>query len=135
MQNKTTSSLSLTITVLLSIIMTGTNSQLVRAIAPTKKPVIAQSNQDTEVYFSRGIQRINSKNYQGAIADFTQVLQQNPRSAEAHLNRGLALARLKKYQEALQDFDRAVEIKADLAPAYLSRGITRTQIEDYQGAF
>ena len=114
MQNKTISSLSLTITVLLSILMTGTNSQLVRAIVPTKQLIFAQSNQDTEVYFSRGIQRINAKNYQGAIADFTQVLQQNPRSAEAHLNRGLALARLKKYQEALKDFDRAVEIKADL---------------------
>ena len=87
MQSKTNSSFSLTITVLLSILMTGVNSQLVRAISPTKQLIVAQSNQDTEVYFSRGIKRIQSRNYQGAIADFTQVLQQNPRSAEAHLNR------------------------------------------------
>ncbi len=88
-----------TTTLCFSVLIASATSQKIKAEPITTRTIVAQSNRDDRSYFSRGIQRIQSGNYQGAVADFTQVLQQNPRSAEAYLNRGLALVRLKNIQK------------------------------------
>lgn len=77
--------LSLTITTLTTF---GVMLPKVEAL-PTPTP----ATQTATNWFLQGIQKVNQRNYQGAISDFTQAIQINPQYAEAYYQRGLIYAR------------------------------------------
>ncbi|WP_083862889.1 tetratricopeptide repeat protein [Calothrix sp. PCC 7507] len=73
------------------------------------------------------------RNYQGAIADYTKVIQLSP-SANAYSDRGFALAALSKYREAIADYDRAISLVPKHYTAHYGRGLARVNLGDKKGA-
>ena len=44
----------------------------------------------TKAYFSRGLSQINLKDYNGAISDYTKLIELDPNEAEAYKNRAIS---------------------------------------------
>ena len=66
---------------------------------------------------SRGQDSIEKKDYDAAIAAFTDVIQVDLNDAHAYYGRGLALSAKKRYGKAIVDFAVAIRIKGNFAEA------------------
>jgi tetratricopeptide (TPR) repeat protein len=62
------------------------------------------------LYYNRGNVYVRRKDYQQAIADYTQAIALDPRLAEAYYNRGLALIDSDKTTEGINDLSKAGEL-------------------------
>ena len=78
--------------------------------------------EDATVYFNRAVTRYDLRDPEGAIADFSKVLQMAPDDAVAANNRGIVWAEKKQYQKALEDFNHALRLDAHLFSARCNRG-------------
>jgi tetratricopeptide (TPR) repeat protein len=83
-----------------------------------------------KITFEDGLRKLQSRDYQGAIASFDQVLQLQVRY-EAFQNRGAANFKLENYQEAIRDFTQAVALNPYLTEAHLALGIVHTHLQDF----
>lgn len=63
-----------------------------------------------KIFDLRGFSRLNLKDYEEAIADFTQSLSFNSRDPRVYVHRAQARAELGDYTKALQDVDRALKL-------------------------
>ncbi|AFZ11915.1 Tetratricopeptide TPR_2 repeat-containing protein [Crinalium epipsammum PCC 9333] len=63
-----------------------------------------------EDFYQQGMQKLELKDFSGAIASFTQALTANPNNAEAYLYRALAYQRANDYESALADFKSALRL-------------------------
>jgi tetratricopeptide (TPR) repeat protein len=108
-------------------------------------PVISLSaadpTSDASAFLQKGINSIQSEDYQQAIKDFDKAIELNPNLAEAYNNRGLVYGKLGNLQQAIKDFDKAIELNPNYAEAYYSRGIAfgklgnlQQEIKDYDKA-
>ncbi len=98
----------------------------------------------TPVYekeLSRGLRQILKKDYEGAVASFTEVLRQNPNVYEAYLNRAEARVEIKDFDGALADYDQAIKINPNVVESYVKRadlngsqGNQQAAIADYTQA-
>ena len=86
----------------------------------TAQEAYAQSASDL---LNSGVDKAQSGNLQGAIADWTKAIEMNPMYAKAYFNRGLAKENLKDYQASIADYTKAIEIDSEYYPAYTNRGI------------
>ena len=77
------------------------------------KPESQQDTQDTQ------------KDYEKAIADFTEAIRLKPELALAYNNRGFARLQEKDDKGAMEDFKSAIARKPDLAEAYNNGGFAR----------
>lgn len=106
------------------------NRQVIAQVNDSK----TENTNNVETYMKRGFDRLESKDYQGAIEDFNQILKIEPNNAYAYVGRGLGNFSLEDYQAAKTDFDKALEITPDIAYAYYFRGFTNVALKDKQGA-
>ncbi|MEM7305565.1 MAG: hypothetical protein AAF682_02790 [Planctomycetota bacterium] len=81
----------------------------------------------------RGLTRLELRDREGAIADFSAAVTARPKYASAYLNRGIAQVSSAP-GAALADFDRAIELRAKDPAAFTNRGALRIQRGDYAGA-
>jgi lipoprotein NlpI len=72
-------------------------------------------------YFDRGEMYLRKKNYDLAIADFTECLRRDPDYVDAYHNRGLAYIGKKRFDPAIADYTQAIRVRPDLASEYVSR--------------
>ena len=89
------------------------------------------------VYYTSGASKYESKDYYGAIADYTKAIElnpNNPKTSAAYLNRGDAKYRLKDLDGAMADYNKAIELDPIYANAYHNRGISKENIGDLNGA-
>ena len=63
-----------------------------------------------DAYGERGTNYSRLKQYDKAIADYSQVIKINPNYAKAYYNRSYVYYQLKKYDEAISDLNKAKEI-------------------------
>jgi len=96
---------------------------------------------DYEKELSRGQRQIIKKDYEGAVASFTEVLRQNPNVYEAYLSRAQARIEIKDLDGALSDYDQAIKINPNVVESYVRRGDLQTTqgnlkeaIDDYTQA-
>ena len=84
---------------------------------------------DAEGYFNRGIDRYKSGDWEGAVADFDQLikLKKENYTAEAYHYRGLAKFTTADKEQAKSDFEQAVKIHND-------RGLEQYKLKDYERA-
>ncbi len=65
---------------------------------------------DIKVYIQRGNARYERKDYQGAIADYTEMIRLEPKNPRGYANRGLARENLGDKQGAIADFQVALKL-------------------------
>ncbi|MDA1177770.1 MAG: tetratricopeptide repeat protein [Planctomycetota bacterium] len=68
-----------------------------------------QVNAPYQIYFFRGIARLQAKNADGAEDDFSEVLRQRPNHLHSHVNRALSRYEQKHVVEAVADLTQAID--------------------------
>jgi len=76
----------------------------------------------------------SKKDYDRAIADYTQAIRLNPSNGVYYNNRGLAYQDKKDYDRAIADFTEAIRLDPRTAVIYLNRGHAYRDKEDYDRA-
>ena len=94
-----------------------------------KKP-----NERAVKHSNTGFTKYNLKDYKGAIADFTKVIELDPDYVYAYFWRGMAKNKLENYQGAIADFTKVIELDPNNADAYYNRGIKKSILKDLSGA-
>ena len=87
---------------------------------------------EQEIYH-QAVEKARAGDYQGAIQEFSRVIEINPNFAVAYYSRGLAKFDLGNREEAIPDYTQAIEINPDYIDAYLGRGIARLALGDILG--
>ncbi|ACK67358.1 TPR repeat-containing protein [Rippkaea orientalis PCC 8801] len=82
----------------------------------------------------RGIEKGIQGDYQGAIADFNQVILINPNEVEAYHSRGIAYIKLGNYSQAIADFNNALGLNPNIPEIYQERAKIRLILSDKAGA-
>ncbi|MGK7940528.1 MAG: tetratricopeptide repeat protein [Crocosphaera sp.] len=97
----------------------------------------------TQIYISephlndlliQGMEKGIQGDYQGAIADFSEIIRINPQEVEAYYNRGIAYAKLQDYQGAIADFNQALILDPTIAEIYLERAKVYLQLGERDSA-
>lgn len=85
-------------------------------------------------FYNQGLDKLADKDYEGAIASFTQVLRLTPQYDMAYFNRANAQKQLGKYQAAIDDYSKALETNPTFTYLYYYRGNLREKLGDIKGA-
>jgi tetratricopeptide (TPR) repeat protein len=88
----------------------------------------------SRMYVQRGRERLNRKDFQGAVADFTQALRFTPNDGNILGARGMVLAILQDYRGAMADLDLAIRLNPGNPSLYYGRGVVRERLQDSRGA-
>lgn len=95
--------------------------------APLLSPVV-------DTYLERGAAKSIKGDWDGAIADFTQVLAIDPHSSVAYEDRGATRQSKGDPDGAIKDYTQALAIDPHMASAYNGRGNARITKNDLDGA-
>ena len=89
----------------------------------------------SSVYLPLGLVQFIIEDYQGAIANFTKVIELNPDYAElGYVSLGLVRLSIEDYQGAIADYNKVIELNPEHAEAYIIRGLARSKLGEYQRA-
>jgi tetratricopeptide (TPR) repeat protein len=92
-------------------------------------------NDDDEIaYFKRALTRSELDEPEGAITDYTRVIQINPTHDVAYNNRGLMRYAMGNKEGAIADFNRAILVNPANSIAYCNRGVVRSEMGNLMGA-
>ncbi|MBD2414178.1 tetratricopeptide repeat protein [Nostoc calcicola FACHB-3891] len=94
---------------------------------------VAQGSQG-DAKRSQGQVRSLLKDYQGAIAAYTEAIGLNSNDLKAYINRGVARGNLGEHQAAIADYNQAIKINPKFALAYNNRGAAHSNLEKKQAA-
>ena len=78
---------------------------------------------ESKEYYNRGIARLEKREHDLAISDFTKAIKMRPRFAMAHFYRGRAYFGKREYDQAISDLTETIEINPGLAVAYNERAV------------
>ena len=97
-------------------------------------PITAPSAPNLNLFLNRAAAKQQLKDYQGAIADYTKVLEIDPQYAEVYNERGVVKNEIKDYQGAIDDFTKALEINPQDAFIYFdNRAGVKVETGDFRG--
>jgi tetratricopeptide (TPR) repeat protein len=82
-------------------------------------------------YNNRGNAYYAEKDYDHAIADYTEAIRLDPKYALAHINRGNAYKVKGDYDRAIEDYSEAIRLDPEDALAYFKRGNAYEAKKDY----
>ena len=74
------------------------------------------------------------REYDRAIADYTEAIRIKPDLAETFYNRGYTYAEKGEHDRAIPDYTEAIRIKSDFAEAYYNRGVAHEKPGDHDRA-
>ena len=78
--------------------------------------------------------KLQQKDLDGAIEDYTNILTLDPKNDLAYQNRGFSYGLLKKYTEAMSDINNAIEINPYNSFAFYLKGLIKQDLQDNRGA-
>ncbi|MBD2681835.1 MULTISPECIES: serine/threonine-protein kinase [Nostoc] len=93
----------------------------------------SESNAQKKLY-QEGVNKYDIANYEGAIRDFSQLIQLEPKNALAYNKRGDAYYRLGDYEQAQADSSQAISLNPEDANAYYDRGFALYELGKYKEA-
>jgi tetratricopeptide (TPR) repeat protein len=103
-----------------------------RLLERFEQPVL--NEEDDLAYFKRALTRSELDEPEGAIADYTRVIQINPKHDTAYNNRGLMRYAMGNREGSIADFNRAILVNASNSIAYCNRGVVRSEMGNLMGA-
>jgi tetratricopeptide (TPR) repeat protein len=96
--------------------------------------VYSEPQTSAQDFLKRGNNRIDKKDFKGAIEDYNQALKLNPEYPDAYYGRGATKSYLGDYKAAIADYNQALKLKPEYPDAYLERGKAKHWLKDYKGA-
>jgi hypothetical protein len=84
--------------------------------------------------FAKGVELLNTKQFDEAAGELHRVLKLAPQMPEAHVNMGFAMLGLKQYAMARDFFDSAIELNVNQVNAYYGLAVTLEALGDVGGA-
>jgi tetratricopeptide (TPR) repeat protein len=87
-----------------------------------------------QTLLEQGIAKARQKDYQGAIAIFSELIQNHPYLAEAYYRRGLAKAKLGNLHDSVFDHTEAIGRDRERAEYYYARAFVRVELKNFPGA-
>lgn len=85
-------------------------------------------------FYVRGVEKALSRDYQGAIEDYTQAIALHPRFVEAYIKRGATRYKLGDDRGVLDDCNQALQLNPNLPQAYYYQGRARYRLGYTQAA-
>ncbi|MBO3460221.1 tetratricopeptide repeat protein [Aetokthonos hydrillicola Thurmond2011] len=85
-------------------------------------------------FYNRGLEKANTKDYTGAIEDFTRALELDPYFVEAYFQRGLAYYDSGEVLKAVFDYTEALKLNPQSVEAYYCRALARVGLKNLPGA-
>jgi len=104
-----------------------------KVVTPARPPATT-APQTAGTFLDRGLQALGKKEYDTAIADFTEAIRINPNSAVAYYNRGRAYQDKGDNDRSISDLDQAIRLDPNYVSAYIRRGIAYYNKKDYDRA-
>lgn len=92
-----------------------------------------KSNPQAYALFQNGLTKFKSKNYEGAIIDYTSAIKLDPKFAEAYRQRGNTKGWLQDYQGRLDDLNRAIGLDSKNPVYYADRAVAKSYLDDWAG--
>ena len=95
------------------------------------------SNLDTYIHIptkESGIDKLEMEDYEGAISDFTIVIEEDPYDKELYYYRGFANNKIEQFVKAEIDLSNAIYLDYYYIDAYFQRGIARINLGDTKSA-
>lgn len=90
-----------------------------QGVAPGFGPLAETTRTQARGAYEQGVQRIQARDYAGALQSLTQAIQLEPTLAVAFIARGSAYIGLRRYAEAAVDYEYALRLAPDMAsPLY-----------------
>ena len=84
--------------------------------------------------FLKGSSCLQRKDYNAAIAAFTQGIRLNPKLAKLYYNRGVAYHKKGQLDKAIADYTEAIRLNEKQAEAYCNRGVAHGEKGDLEKA-
>ncbi|WP_201986875.1 tetratricopeptide repeat protein [Hymenobacter rubidus] len=88
------------------------------------------SPEKPQYLITKGKWKNQSKNYSGALSDFSKAIALNPGVSSFWFDKGELLYRLQRYNEALSSFNAAIKLDSKNRLAYYYRGLTYESMND-----
>ncbi|MCX6909559.1 MAG: tetratricopeptide repeat protein [Verrucomicrobia bacterium] len=89
---------------------------------------------NARAYRESGIAKLEKNDFDGAIANFSRVIELDARNADAYVDRGIARNKKGDFDGSMADLNRAIELVPKYAVAYGWRGLDKFNQHDYDGA-
>jgi hypothetical protein len=115
----------------LNAVEIGYNKGLGNKTVIYETPTAAQT---AEEYFYLAYEKANKKDYYGAIADYTRVININPNYILAYHNRAFSKGKLNDKYGAIADYTKIIEIDTKNSQAYRTRAVIKKELGDNYGA-
>ena len=112
----------------------GTTSEIMQRpllISPKRSGSIPATSTPIAAVRLHGVQR---KEYQKAIADYTEAIRLDPGDAETYRDRGYTWGELKDYQKAIADYTEAIRLDPKNPRAFFNRGWNWDELKNYDKA-
>lgn len=93
-----------------------------QGVAPGFGPVAETTRAQARRAYEQGVQRVQARDYSGALQSLTQTIQLEPTLAVAYIARGSAYIGLRRYAEAATDYEYALRLAPDMASPFYGLG-------------
>lgn len=87
--------------------------------------------QTADEYLKSGIEKHNSKDFDGAIKEYSKAIKEDKNLKIGYFNRGVCELGLKDFKSAKKDFDKTIELDPNFIKAFYSRASVYISQEKY----
>jgi tetratricopeptide (TPR) repeat protein len=90
--------------------------------------------QTADDYLKSGIEKYNSKNFEGAIKDYTQAIKINGNLKDGYFHRGVSEWALQDFESAKKDFGKTIQLDPKFTEAYFDRAVILISQQEFTQA-
>ena len=90
--------------------------------------------QTADEYLKSGIEKHNSKDFEGAIKDYSKAIKVDKNLRDGYFNRGVCELALQDFKAAKKDLDKTIELDPKFVKAYYSRATVSVNQQQYADA-